>query len=271
MRLLMSSILVGLLLSSCKKGEISEPAPADASIAKYVVDGIKEEVDHQLNLEGSLNGFAESDGPRGGCATVTISPSGNIFPKTVTITFPQNCTTYAGASIEGTVALEISGKVREAGTTVDFTLKDFKYKAFSFSGKYHVIFNGGLSHTTTISDGVIINAQGKTITYNAINNSTQTEGISTTFKTHPSTFLHDDVYKITTTGKGVNTIGNNFTIQSTSPLKLKLSCQWLTSGIIEITEDSSPSIKAILDYGDDVCDNQALLTFNGFSRTITLP
>jgi hypothetical protein len=271
MRFLLYSLWVVLILVSCKKDEIREPAPADASIAKYVVDGIKEEIDHQLNLEANLNGFADGDGPRGGCATVSISPSGNVFPKTVTITFPQNCTTYAGARIEGTVSLVISGKVREAGTTVDFTLKDFKYKTFLFSGKYHLIFNGGLSHTTTITDGVIVNSDGKTITYNATNNSTQIEGMATTYKTNPTTFLHDDVYEISTTGSGINTKGNNFTIQSKSPLVLKISCQWLTTGIIEITEDSTPSIKATLDYGDNVCDNQAVLTFNNLSRTISLP
>lgn len=271
MRFLMIVVVTAFLFTSCKKDELSEPAPADASIAKYVVDGIKEEIDHQLNLEGSLNGFTDGDGPRGGCAIVSISPVGNVFPKTVTITFPQNCTTYAGASIEGTVTLFISGKVREAGTTIDFTLKDFKYKSFEFSGKYHVVFNGGLSHTTAITDGVIVNSDGKTITYSATNNSTQTEGMATTYKTNPTTFLHDDVYEISTTGSGINTKGNNYTIQSKSPLMLKISCQWLTSGIIEITEDATPSIKATLDYGDNVCDNQAVLTFNNLSRTITLP
>ena len=271
MRFLFISIVASILIFSCSKEEINEPAPADASIVKYVLESISEEVNFYLNQEGSLNGFADIDGTRGGCASVRISPLGNVFPKVVTIVFPQNCTTYAGAAIEGTVSLAISGRIRDVGTTVDFALTDFKYKTFSCSGNYHIVFDGALSHTTNISFGKIVNATGQTITYSAINTSSQIEGTSTTFRTNPLTFLFDDVYEITTQGEGINTMGNAFTIQTQEPLRYSVGCQWLTSGVIEIIEASKPTVNATIDYGNDTCDNKATLSYNNFVKIITLP
>ncbi len=176
MKTLFFKLFIVLSLFSCRKDENNDVAPGDASIAKYLFDAVKDEVDQQLNIQGSLNGFKDTDaGPRGGCATVSISPQGNTFPKTVTISFPQNCKTFAGADIEGTVSINISGRIRESGTTAVFTLKDFKYKKYALSGNYRITFNGGLAHTTVISDGKVITSDGKTITYAATNNATQTD------------------------------------------------------------------------------------------------
>lgn len=258
--------------TSCNKDTANESSPADASIAKYLFDAVKEEVDLQLNQQGNLNGFKEeNDGSRGGCATVTVAPQGNIFPKTVTMVFPENCTTFAGAKIEGTVTITISGKVRQVGTTASFTLKDFRYKSYIISGDYAVTFNGALSHTTVITNGKVVTPDDKTITYTATNVAIQTDGIATTFKTNPTTFLQDDAYSVTTSANGINSKGNTFTINTLSPLTFKVACQWVTSGVIEIVEESIPMVTAALDYGNGICDNKADLNFNGNTRSISLP
>lgn len=272
MKSIFFTLIFVMCLFSCRKDEIDEVAPGDASVAKYLFDAVKDEVDQQLNIQGSLNGFKDTDaGPRGGCATVSISPIGNIFPKTVSITFPQNCKTFAGADIEGSVSIDISGRIRESGTTVVFTLKDFKYKKYLLSGNYRVTFNGGLAHTTIISDGKVITSDGKTITYSATNNATQTEGANTTFKTNPSTFLQDDVYSIITTSQGINTKGNTFTVTTDQALIYKVACQWITAGKITIVEDVLPKLTASLDYGDGACDNKAALTYKNKTIEISLP
>ncbi|MEZ4910717.1 MAG: hypothetical protein R2774_07620 [Saprospiraceae bacterium] len=266
------AIIAILFYTSCNKETANEPAPADASVAKYLFDAVKEEVDLQLNQQSNLNGFVDDiDGSRGGCASVTVAPQGITFPKVVTIVFPENCSTYAGALAEGTVTITINGRVREAGTITTFSLRDFKYKSYIISGDYQVTFNGALSHTTVITNGKVVTPEGKTITYAATNVAIQTDGSSTTFKTNPTSFFQDDVYSVTTSASGSNTNDNAFKINTSSPLTYKVACQWITSGIIEIVEESQPKITATLDYGDDACDNKADLTFNGISKSITLP
>ncbi|MBC7885654.1 MAG: hypothetical protein H7X99_09280 [Saprospiraceae bacterium] len=265
--------LVLISLISCSKEETTESAPADASIAKYLFDATKDEVDQQLNLQGSLNGFTDNheSGPRGGCATITITPQGISFPKTVTIVFPQNCTTFAGASIEGTVVITISGKIREIGTVATFSLADFHYKNYKLTGNYAITFLGNFSHSTSITNGEIVTPLNEVITYEATNTSTHTEGTSTTFKTNPLTFLQDDVYSVSSVSTGINSKGNAYTLNTTSPLIYKVACQWLTAGIISITEDSKPKITATLDYGQGTCDNKAILKVNNISTEIQLP
>jgi hypothetical protein len=266
---------VTLLFSSCAKNDLVDEgrAPGEAAVAKYLFDAARDEIDQQLNFQSVLNGFHENNigGDRSGCATVSIFPVGQAFPKVVTIMFPKDCRTFAGAEIEGTVMVNISGRIRETGTQASFTLKDFKYKKYSLSGNYLVTFTGTNAHRTEITDGKVITPDTRIITYQATNTAVQTAGLNTTFKSHPATFLQDDEFVISTVSSGINSKGNKFEMNSETPLTWKFACQWITSGKMMIKEESRPVINALLDYGDGMCDNKAILTINNFVTTITLP
>ena len=268
-------VSVSILLSSCAKNEPIEEgrAPGEAAVAKYLFDAARDEIDQQLNFQSVLNGFNENNigGDRSGCAEVSIFPVGQVFPKVVTITFPKNCRTFAGAEIEGTVMINISGRIRETGTQAGFTLKDFKYKKYSLSGNYLVTFTGINAHRTEITDGKLTTPDNRIITYQATNTAVQTAGLITTLKSHPATFLQDDEFVISTISSGVNSKGNKFEMNSEIPLTWKFACQWIISGKMMIKEESNPVINALLDYGDGSCDNKAILTINNFVTTITLP
>ncbi|MBK9734885.1 MAG: hypothetical protein IPO92_07935 [Saprospiraceae bacterium] len=264
-----------LWLIACRKDDKVDDgyAPGEAPIAKHLFDAARDEVDQQLNLQTSLNGFTNNteSKPRGGCATVSIAPTGNVFPKIVTIVFPSGCKTFAGADIEGTVAITISGRVREIGSIATFTLNGLKYKNYALSGNYVVTFLGPNAHKTMISNGQVVTPEGKIITYTASNSAMQTGGTNTTFKTNPATFLQDDVYEIMSTSSGINSRGHNFTLTTEKPIVYSVACQWIISGKITITEDSRPNITTALDYGDGSCDNKAELFINNVSTIINLP
>ena len=264
-----------MCLTSCRKDNDSESgfASGESSVAKYLFDAVKDEVDQQLNLQGNLNGIRDENTaePRGGCATVSISPLGIVFPKVVNITFPQGCKTFAGAEIEGTITINISGKVRENGSIATFGLNNFLYKGYLLSGDYLVIFTGMNSHTTVINNGKIITPDNRIISYSASNSAAQIEGMLTTFKSHPFTFLQDDVYEILSVSEGVNSKGHEFSLKTTIPLVYRVSCQCVTSGTISITEAIRPNVKISLNYGDGICDNKAQLIINNTITTITLP
>ena len=268
-------ILFVLGFTSCRKDNTDDSGyiPGEAPIAKHLFDAAKDEIDQQLNLQSSLNGFTNNSEskPRGGCATVSITPAGNVFPKIVTIVFPPGCQTFAGADIEGTVVINISGRVREIGSIATFTLNGFNYKNYVLSGNYLITFLGPNSHKTIISNAQIVTPEGKVITYTATNSAIQTSGTNTTFKTNPFTFLQDDVYEIMSTSSGINSKGHNFTLITEKPIIYSVACQWIISGKINITEDSRPNITTALDYGDGVCDNKAELIINNFSTIINLP
>lgn len=274
-KLFLGVVVIIMCLTSCRKDNDSESgfASGEGSVAKYLFDAVKDEVDQQLNLQGNLNGIRDDKTaePRGGCATVSISPLGIVFPKVVNITFPQGCKTFAGAEIEGTIVININGKVRENGSIATFSLNNFLYKGYKLSGDYVVTFTGINSHTTVINNGKIITPDNRIISYSASNSAAQIEGMLTTFKTHPFTFLQDDVYEITSESMGINSKGHHFSMATTGPLVYRVDCQWITSGTISITEAIRPNVKISFDYGDGICDNKAQLTINNTSTTITLP
>lgn len=263
-----------VVVTSCRKEELSETktAPGEAALSQYLFNSIKDEVDQEISRLAVLNGLiSEENGDRNGCVTASINPLGNIFPKTVTLTYPDGCTTIAGATIKGNIQLIISGRVRENGTTVTFNLNKFEYKDHHISGEYKIIFTGPFSHRTEIKNGLISTPDNRIIKFNSINTASQIDGKETTFRTHPLTFLFDDAYQITTTSWGTNSKGTDFTINTVTPLEYKILCQWITSGVLSISEQLNPIFTVVIDYGDGNCDNKAMMRFNDREILIQLP
>ena len=56
-----------------------------------------------------------------------------------------------------------------------------------------------------------------------------------------------------------------------TPLEYRITCQWITKGMLNIQEEGSPEFTALLDYGDGTCDNKAILTIGNLVRELRLP
>ena len=79
---------------------------------------------------------------------------------------------------------------------------------------------------------------------------------------------NDDIYRITGTANGVNINGVSYTANIVQPLRRAISCQWVESGTVEITPANLAT--RTLDFGSTGCDNQATVTVNNNSYSITL-
>jgi hypothetical protein len=79
--------------------------------------------------------------------------------------------------------------------------------------------------------------------------------------------LSDDAYDITGSANGINRKGNAFTATITTALHVQAGCPYIESGVVEHTVNNKTYT---LDFGNGTCDNQATITVNGVSRTITL-
>ena len=78
----------------------------------------------------------------------------------------------------------------------------------------------------------------------------------------------DDVYLVSGGANGTNNAGVSRTWQITTPLRRALNCHWFESGIVVITPANKP-VRTV-DFGNGNCDNEATVTINGHSWTITL-
>lgn len=63
--------------------------------------------------------------------------------------------------------------------------------------------------------------------------------------------------------------GNSWTAEIIQPIIRKFTCAWRVKGEITFTRNSNTKT-AVLDYGDGSCDDQATVTVNGKTHTITL-
>ena len=72
----------------------------------------------------------------------------------------------------------------------------------------------------------------------------------------------DDEYLITGTQNGTSANGKSYTIETTSPLNVIVSCRWIRSGKIDLDIQGFPTIT--INYGDTPnCDANAVATVNG--------
>lgn len=267
-----STLLLAIFLTSCQKEE--EPqlnteeatqqmivASEDNATAEDLFQTVEDEVDQVLETRGG--GSANPD-----CPTITVDPSWDEFPRTVTIDFgtggcvgPNGRVRRGVIVVEQTAAWFVEGAVRTANF-IDFSIDDaqiFGTRTLVNEG-YDV--NGNVTFTRTVSDAKIIFPNGDETTWESNNTLTQTDGGNTPF------VLLDNVYEITGNASGVNREGQAYTVDITSPLVKDKLCPWVSSGIVELQVDS---YLISLDYGPGTCDKFAILTLpNGTEHQIVI-
>ncbi len=217
----------------------------------------------EAKKQPSLNGFSDLLQEKSlSCPTITVTPSGSTYPKTLIIDFGTGCTTSSGVFASGTITASVSGLIDKAATQIVITLTNFVYNGYQVNGTYNVTVVSAGVYSVSVQNGSVTKA-GKTVTFSGSFNVTQVAGQSTT------TNISDDIYDISVNLTGTDTSGKAFTVVSTTPLRKTGTCEWIISGIVEIKKGISP--KAILDFGTGTCDNQATLKVGKATGIITLP
>jgi hypothetical protein len=270
------------LFTACKKDAITtDPTEVSANEKLNGSDYSKSEnlfseayqmMEMEAQKDASLNNFTGTGATlveRGACPAVTITPTGNTFPKTLILDYGTGCTTKSGKSVSGKITAVFTGKIKQTGGSVTVTFQSFKYKGYTLGGTYKVTFTSTTGSTAQITNGTIATPDGKNLTYSASFTIIQTEGVSTTFITSGEAGVLDDVYSISGGGSGTDQTAKTYTVAITSPLIKKLNCEWITTGVVEIKITDEATKK--LDFGAGTCDNQAILTVGRLSTPVTLP
>jgi hypothetical protein len=243
------------------------------------IDNESNKVEDVVNAVALSNGISLSQGKLEGgafismlpsCATVTIDTVAN--PHTMVIDFgstPCLCDQWDNRYREGVVTVTWTGPYRQPGTVITHTTSNYfrgdtpdEMDAINFT---KTVTNEGLNdagnlHYHIVTTGNMTTFDGQTSNWSADKDKEWVEGASSTDRA-------DDVYKYTGTMSGTNLNGVNYTGTITVPL-VKDACDWYVSGTVEIARVNMPTIT--LDYGNGVCDDQATVTSNGQTKTITL-
>lgn len=263
--------LTSIVLLSCNRDERDNSALTESKIS-HQIDAIAQDVstiiDDQYQLQSSVSGKmteAAATTVLPTCALIDITALGNMWTRTIHFT---NCTLPNGNVLNGTLVISGSNDFEAPIQTLNYSFVDFFHNDIQVTGNrtvvrtmestailatVHPVAEIDFNMTLLFPNGQI---------YQRVGSRTREmiEGFTT-----PLNFS-DNVYSIT--GDWITTFPTgtrNATI--TTPLVAKASCAHIVSGVISI---SSSNYSGDIDYGDGQCDNQAELTINGTTFSITL-
>ncbi len=274
----MKNIIIGslafsiLALSSCRKDELFTAeilqTASNNSMAELYDNDVQNMVD-EVAVSGSLQTYKMDEEATLLSSCATVSRDTVSFPRMVTIDFGTvNCTGNDGRMRRGKIIATYTGAYRDAGTVVSITYDNYFVNDAQVSGSRTVTNTGTDSlgfpqFDVQASIQIDLPNGGGTISRNSSRTRSWIAGSATSIRT-------DDVYSITGTATGINASGNAYTVLVIEPLIRNLACRrHFTQGIMQIDVAGRPSRR--LDYGNGSCDDQALLTVNGRTRTINLP
>lgn len=267
-----------LVNNSCTKSKLNRDTTSseDNSKAEALYNDVFNEIDknastHTDGKTASNTSYAKAAADS--CATITVVTTNGSFPKTMTIDYGTTyCTGPDGKERKGKIIAELSGKYREAGTTVTVTTDNYYIDEYKVEGTKIVknITNTGGNPTYTVSiAGTITTPDGESITWNSNRQREWVEGSDTWLWAYNDSLqkwvwmgldgIYDDVWEITGSGDGIDRNGTTFTVNITTPLRV----QWcqpyieITEGIIELQPEGLKL--RTLDYGDKSCDNEGVV------------
>ena len=201
------------------------------------------------------------------CPAVTITPFDLSYPKDMTIDYGTSCTGDDSAIRSGKIMVHLTMSYVDSGSVTTITFDNYYVNGRKITGTETITNhgknnNGHYVFDVIIQNGNLFSVDGVTA-YNSVQQREWIQGDNTLFDPL------DDVYMIAGTSNGTTTQGTNFSITITSPLKATISCAWIESGIIAITQQNNPTIN--VDYGSGNCDNDAVATCNGYTTNIEMP
>ena len=205
----------------------------------------------------------------GQCATITVLPNDNTYPKKVTIDFGDGCLCADGKYRKGAIYIYLTGPIRKPGSVMTIMLHDFYLNRAHVEGTK--IFSNLSEHdnikfTVKVEGGKVTFPNGRGYSYNSLKYVKQIEGSSTRI-------IRDDVFSIEGRSKTEFNGGITVTLDTESPLIKKVVCHWISDGVLKIKINDRV---LLLNYGapsNGDCDNKALLTWNkgANEKLITLP
>ena len=269
---LMVMVAASMILTSCKKKEDEDKdtqSASDNEESEFVSNDALNMADQAANGKNSFKNGDAVYAPMS-CATVTRDTANSADADTVTIDFGStNCQCNDGRYRRGIIMIIHQGKWWIANSYRTITFDNYYVNDRHIEGTHTVTYNGlnSANHANwsiTATNMKITSPDGtKYHTWNSTRNREHSSNNSTPFNPF------DDVYSITGSASGSNSNGVSYTANITNALKRHLDCKYFEAGTVELTPSNKPM--RTLDFGTDgTCDNQATVTINNNTYTITL-
>ena len=262
-------LLLGLLImigfSACNDDAeeqlTEETIIEETAFAANVFTDLEYDVEEALAIMMPAGGRVQIGERLGECVEKNLDePEDGGFPKVITLIFSGDCEYPNGRNKRGTIQITISGPGFEIGSEVKVEFLDFYVNNHQIEGTRVRIRSGEYQWTSAFENGKLITPEGDVFTREANHVHTIIAGMETIAR-------FDNVVEITGSANGIGPNGMAYSKTITVPLISARDCPWIKAGVIVTLAGEQ---ERMLDFGDGTCDNEALLTIDGESETITM-
>lgn len=264
--LFFSALLLTFLFTACNKED--ETTTTDDNVittedllaTEDLVFDAEDEADEIIE-----NQFNEIE-VRDDCPTKTITPTGNNYPKTITLDYGTGCTSPRGRVKKGKIVIEITAPINQAGAMRTLTFVDYYVDSAKVEGSTKLVNNRtdnvSLPSFTRTTNVMVTFPDGDKASWQSTHTHKVISGGNTSRR-------FDDVIEITGNSSGTNRDGKSYSSEIIEPLKRAIVCPWVSDGIRRVTRNGNT---ATIDYGfGDACDNKAQVTLpSGETRVIRI-
>ncbi len=195
---------------------------------------------------------------------VTVTSSGDDFPKEIVIDYGEGCEGRHGEVRTGKIIMTMSDDIAIAGAIYTTTFENVTMgdrqvemtKTRTNAGQNEA----GNWVIESIMEQTMTHEDGSTSTRNLTGSTEWLTGFGTEEK-------EDDSMLKTGSGSVVTSEGAEYTREITSALLIDRSCLYIKSGVIEMNKEGS---EVIIDFGEGECDEWATVTTDGVSELVDL-
>ncbi|WP_316636224.1 hypothetical protein [uncultured Flavobacterium sp.] len=192
----------------------------------------------------------------GTCATITVSPTTDTYPKIFTVDFGTTGCTTNQLTRKGKLKITLSGPVTTTGSKMTIERIDYSINEIKLEGTIEY------TNTTTVptvpqwtrkvTNGKLTNVLGQVFTNSGMHTVRQTAGVDTPF------LLDDNVYEMI---DGSHTVtsekGGTLTLTVQETLVKKYSCSFVSKGKLKV---QGGFLNGVIDFGNNDCDNKYTYT-----------
>lgn len=215
------------------------------------------------------------------CFTVTVQhPNNTPFPVRIIVDFgTTGCLGPDGRVRRGKIITDYTARLIVPGAVATTTFDGYYVDSLKVEGMHKVTNTSEPNanpailrrYKAQVINGKLTKPNGNFVEWNSTKVFLQIEGLAT------PDLPRDDAFKIDGFASGMAKRGNlivRWESNITESLLRRFTCRHIVKGKIRTVRvglgTQSPWI-ALLDFGNGICDNQAILTINGVPRQITLP
>jgi len=190
------------------------------------------------------------------CATITVTPTTDTYPKVFIVDFGSTGCTTNQLTRKGKLKITLSGPVTTTGSKMTIERIDYSINGLKLEGTIEY------TNTTTVptvpqwtrkvTNGKLTDTQGRVFTNSGILTVKQTAGADTPF------LLDDNVYEMIDGNHTVTSEkGGTLTLTVLETLIKKYSCTFVSKGKLKV---QGGALNGVIDFGNNDCDSKYTYT-----------